>query len=162
MPMTKEDWQTVEKSLDVPYSKVELMCDGYRVALQLTPMSKSRHVVRYMIMVYVDGWMRYEWLNKDCEERRRFLCPCERFSSKPKQRAALKRIQKQLSKKRMREMGLDTALFDPDHKFTYWNPYWTSFRALKRHLVANNVEIILAWTSKDVATIEEVGDVQAM
>lgn len=124
------------------YSSVELRCDGYEVALVLVRISQFKNVIK----VYVNGVIKGEWLVNDCEERRRFFRPVKRSVFTQKQKAAMKKVSKRLRQK--------AGLPDPDASFTYCVPYWTSFRALKRHLIKHNSNIELIREQKEVVADE--------
>lgn len=124
------------------YSPVELRCDGYEVALVLTRISQFKNVIK----VYVNGVIKGEWLINDCEERRRFFRPVKRSVFTQKQKAAMKKVSKRLRQK--------VGLPDPDASFTHYAPYWTSFRALKRHLIKHNSDIELIREQKEGAADE--------
>lgn len=129
--MISQDWKEAEKCLHSLYSFVKLKCDGYEVTLALRTISQFKNA----ILVYVNGVMKGEWMTKDCEERRRFFRPVAKSIYSQKQKAALKKISKKLRKK--------YGLADPEAKYTSYYPYWTSFRALKGHLIKHNRDIEL-------------------
>ncbi|TEB10024.1 hypothetical protein Pmgp_02719 [Pelotomaculum propionicicum] len=106
-------------------------CDGYEVTLRLGRISQFKNA----ILVYINGEVRGEWLLKDCEERRRFFQPVKRSVLSRKTCSGLRKISKKLRQK--------AGLPDPDAKYTYYCPYWTSFKSLKRHLIKNNDSIEL-------------------
>lgn len=129
--MTKQDWKEVEESLKSFYSIARLRCDGYEVAFVLKRISQMKNG----ICVYVNSVLEGKWLLEDCEERRRFLCPMKKSVYSRKQKEGLKKFSKRLRTR------LD--LPDPDKKYTYYLPYWTSFKSLKSHLIKNNSNIEL-------------------
>lgn len=57
---------------------------------------------------------------------------------------------KKVSKRLRQKAGLP----DPDASFTYYAPYWTSFGALKRHLIKHNSDIELIREQKEGAADE--------
>jgi len=128
--MTKEEWAQVEERLKHQFSPVTLICDDYRLTLHLTRIK----AMSLGITFYVNGWMRGEWFGEDCEERRRFFRPEVKCVWSVKQRQILKKI----SKKFLKERGLDLR-----KTFISYNFYWTSFRALKAHLIKHNNSIQL-------------------
>lgn len=128
--MTKEEWKEVEEKLKRLWDIVKLKCDEYEVGLVL-----ERHgQFKNEIMVYVNGEFKHEWINKECEESRRFLRKVTRalYSQKKKQayNKLSKRVRKQLN-------------IDIDKTFRYYLPTWTSFNSLKRHLIKENSSIEL-------------------
>lgn len=134
--MTPQDWKEVEKSLKSFYSAVNLMCDGYKVTLLLGPISQFKNA----LLVYIGGEIRGKWLREDCEERRRFFRSVTKSICSPKEKKAWKK----LSKKTRLELEAMT-------RYTSYYSYWTSFRALKSHLIKNNSEIELVREQKPKA-----------
>jgi len=104
------------------------MCDGYEVTLLLGPISQFKNA----ILVYIGGKIRGKWLSEDCEERRRFFQSVTKSILSPKKKAALKKLPK---KTRLQ--------LEEKTKYTYFLPYWTSFKALKSHLIKHNSNIEL-------------------
>lgn len=129
--MTKEDWKKVEESLDSFYDMVKLRCDGYILTLYLARYTQFKNG----ITVYVNGKVEGRWLVEDCEERRRFMRPVKNSVHPPKERAKLKKLSKRLQK--------SSPLLNPDASFLTYRSYWTSFKALKNHLIKNNTNIEL-------------------
>jgi hypothetical protein len=130
MELTKEEWIKVQERLSSLFCVVNLKIDGYNVALSLTRISTYKNA----IAVYVDGGFRGKWLIEDCEERRRFLQKRERSLLSDKQMASIKK----LSKKRQKEF-----MEKYNTKYDTYSSHWTSFGALKKHLIANNENIEL-------------------
>lgn len=129
--MTKEEWKKVEGAATSFYSTVHLKADGYDIALVLQRVGPYKN----MIMVYVGGEFRGKWLQEDCEERRRFTQKKTHSFLDAKQKAELKDLPKRMQKELAKE----------HHNFTYdsYSPQWSSFGALKKHLIANNQSIEL-------------------
>ncbi|MCY7558237.1 MULTISPECIES: hypothetical protein [Paenibacillus] len=131
-PITPQDWKDIEKKLHDFYDRVELICDGYYVSLVLRRYGQFRNV----IAVYVNGVIEGKWWIEDCEERRRFFCPRTKDMMTKKDKADLKKI----SKKMLKEM-------EAKSKYTHYEPYWSSFRLLKSHLIKNNKVIEMVVTN---------------
>jgi len=129
--VTAEDWKKVEAALSGPFGRASFTVDGYALTLEV----KQVKPLKFAVMVYVNGWFKGEWLQKDCEERRRFYCP---KTGRVFSAASKARLTKGLSKRAI-------AQYHPniDKTFSYWLPCWSSFGPLKRHLVANNKSIEL-------------------
>jgi len=127
--VSPQDWKEVEERLKSFYLTTELRCDGWKITLILQSISQFKNA----IVVYVNGVVKGEWIVKDCEERRRFLCPVKRSLYSQKQKAALRKIPKKIR----REHGL----YDPDAQYVRYSYYWTSFKALKSHLIKHNRDI---------------------
>ena len=124
--MDRADWKTVEERLVYPGATIRLRADGREVTLQV-----HREGIRMQIGVYVDGWMRGEWIFNDCEERRRFMRPKVR-KPKPYTRSQIRALGKNWCEEQIKR-----------HTVTYWLPYWPSVRLLRRHFEANNESIEL-------------------
>lgn len=128
--MNKYDWKRVEEALKSFHNVAELRVDGYKLSLHLEQISTYKNA----IMIYVEDVFKVEWFN-ECEERRRF------FRVERENFLTAKTI-KGLSKKRQKELKEKYA-------YDYYTPIWTSFAALRRHLIANNESIelmeIRAW-----------------
>lgn len=114
--MTPADWKTVETRLGLEYHPVELLCDGYRVRLELQRIGKMRLAITF----FINGWQRGAWLLDDCEERK----TKDMYRSFPKW--MLKELQIDLNEKR-----------------AFYGVYWKSFGGMKRHFIKNNKSIEL-------------------
>ncbi|AEG60035.1 hypothetical protein [Desulforamulus ruminis] len=124
--MTPQDWKEVELSLNSFYKQAVLMCDGYKITLTLGRISQFKNGIK----VYVNNVLKLKWMIEECEERRRFFRPIKKSLISPKEKAAFKRLSKK-------------AKLDIKTEYTYYAPYWTSFRALKAHLIKHNKSIEL-------------------
>lgn len=126
--MTPEQWRKVDVELMLPWGRVELRVDGYAVVLGVAQLRPRR----YVIVVYVNGYFRGEWMLKKGdqwpEEARRFL-PLKRRRVFPESR--LKGVPKRVAAELRRE------------SFEMRGYYWSSIGALKRHFIANNTSIEL-------------------
>ena len=126
--MTKEDWNKVKERWSNPYGCIKFKCDGYDVSLQAVI-----HKLKLVHLVYINGWLKGEWMNGDCEEGRRFYRVKECFLHSAKDRAAAK---KHLGKSAYKR-------YNYDKKFKSHHSDWSSFASFKKHLIANNKEIEL-------------------
>ena len=128
--MTKADWDIVKKKLSFLQVPVIMIVDGYKVCVRLVMVSTYKNAIE----IYINDKFKGEWLMNDCEERRRFLQCKEKslLTAEDKKRRA------KLSKKLQREL----AEMYPG-KYKYYSPFWTSFSAMKKHLIANNKNIEL-------------------
>lgn len=125
--MTKEQWETAERILQLPYCSIKLQADGYTLTLQIEPDKMQLYIV-----VYVDGEIRGKWITEDCEIRRKFFQKHKHSILTRKEQEKLKR-----ERKAFREAVLSNSVY-----YTY-SPYWSSFRSLKRHLCQNCTDITL-------------------
>lgn len=129
--MTPQEWKEADEKLKLFYNTVKLNCDGYQVTLVLEHIGQFQNA----IMVYVNGKFEEKWMMGNCEESRRFLFPKRSFVYKQKLRAELKKLQKRTRR--------ENRTADADAKIIIFSPQWTSFNALKRHLIKNNQSIEL-------------------
>lgn len=134
--MTPEQWQEVEKRFRVPWGYAQLRVDGYDLRVEVRAIGP----LRYVLVPFVNGWTRGAWLVRNdagewCEEARRFL-PLKRHRLWTA--AQVRRVGKRLAKK----MGLLNGHYEVRAG------HWTSFGALKRHLIANNESIELTPETK--------------
>lgn len=129
MKPTPKEWKEMEAILSGAYGHVKLRVDSYDIDLYV---AKAK-ALKYAIAVYVNGWIKGEFLVNDCEERRRFCRPRKVFAHTAKFRKLLKTKSKGARKL--------TAGMDPNETFLMYTPYWGSFRPLKTHLVKNNKSI---------------------
>lgn len=121
--MTDEEWSIVEEELVPPFGFVKLLADGYDVTITVGATDKNR--MKYGLMVLVDNKFKIEWMDTDCEIRRKF---CRRHSKcyiKPQYR-------KKVSKKELEENTVSVYV-----------PLWSSFKLLKSHLKKNCESIVL-------------------
>jgi len=123
--LTKEQWLELEKKLTRPWDTAWLLIDGYDITLTV----HSLKALRMEICVYVNGFLKGEYIATDCEERRRFYRPTVRNILPVKMRKKSERLRK--------KYGLVSA------SYTTYSWGWTSFAALRRHLVKNNQSIEL-------------------
>lgn len=123
--MTKEDWENIERKLCYLGAGVNLKVDGYKVTLRV-----MREKMKMVIAVYVDGYIKGEWLTADCDIRRRFY-------QRRKHSLLTAADKKKLAKKRK---SIQKAV---QEQATYYSftPYWNSFRSLKCHFIKNNESI---------------------
>ncbi|MDT3668982.1 MAG: hypothetical protein ROZ37_01465 [Aromatoleum sp.] len=126
--LTKEQWAQVEADLSHPYCPVGLRCDDHEITLKV----EREKGLKFVVSVYVDGWIKGEWFKGEPEHVRKFWREHRSFLWKPKQRAeAAKRLkQRGLSKDSREWYGkVVEAKTDP-----MWFPHWPNAKALCRHL----------------------------
>jgi hypothetical protein len=129
MAMTNDDWKEVNELFDTLFGSAELLCDGYKVTLQLRKIERLKLVV----MVFIDGKFKGEWMMKECVIRTKFFRKSESYAySKRHRERALKVFGKRIFKEN-----------NYDKKFSTYYPYWTSFRSLKKHFETNIKDIKL-------------------
>lgn len=123
--MIAAEWQKVENKLSMPYSIVGLNIDGYIVSISTEKISN----LKYGYMVYVDGKFNYKWALEDTDIRKRFYQKHKKNLISNKELKELKKIRKSFDKKTANDDKL---------VYSYYTPYWTSFRSLKLHFIKNN------------------------
>jgi hypothetical protein len=128
--MTKDEWALLERELSSLYGSAELTIDGYTVTFQTGLCDR-----RLVIAVYVNGWMKGEWVVNKTEECKRFCRPVVTNLFKPSER---KRLTKGFSKSMIKKYFPNI-----DKKGEYYSPHWLTFAPLKRHLIANNKSVVL-------------------
>lgn len=126
--MTKEEWAQVEEQLKHQFDPVTLICDGYRLTLRLSRIK----AMSLGITVFVNDELCGRWMIDDCEERKRFF----RSQAMSVYSAKSKRTFRGISAKTLKSMGIDLK-----KTFTGYSFYWTSFRALRAHLIKHNESI---------------------
>ena len=124
--MTKEEWATVDKSMQSPYGRASLLCDDFTITIE-TGLYKRR----LSSIIYVNGHFKGAWMLNDCEERRRFFRPIKSLVWR-------KKITKGFSKKSLKSLNID-----PTETRIAYSAEWSSFRSLKAHLIKNNTSIEL-------------------
>lgn len=131
--MTKEEWNEAESRLSTIYGIVKMKIDGYDVTISYVKESPTK----FCLAVYVDGYIKGEWIANDCDIRRRFYRCYEKqlFNSKQKKdmfKGFTKRQRERFERENHNMMY-----------YTVYSPYFGSFRTLKAHLIKNNKSIEL-------------------
>lgn len=139
MKLTKEQKAELAAQLSTPWGTVELICDGYRVALEVQRMKGG---MTYRVMTYVNGSFYGHWVSGSAEfPEQKFL----RKSVRPLYSAAEKAKYEKVFGKR--HVAKDARY---SKTLTMYMPDWASGKAVISHLckVCESVEIAPA---KDVA-----------
>lgn len=126
--LTKEQWAKVESDLSHSYGSVKLRCDGHEIHATV----EREKGLRYVVAVYIDGWIKGEWFKGEPEHVRKFWREHCSFLWKPKARAeAAKRLKQRGLPKDVRDWyrGVAEKKTDP-----MWLPSWPNAKALCRHL----------------------------
>ncbi len=131
--LTKAQWEQIEERLQRFFGHVTLRVDGYKLDLYV----ERFKALRLAIVVYVNGKFEGRWLMEDCEERRRFFRPVTHHLMPARARGELV---KKLGKRAAQRNGVFKT-------YTSYRTYWTSFQALKRHLLKHNESI--AWLNPE-------------
>ncbi|MDL2294675.1 hypothetical protein LJC60_08650, partial [Ruminococcaceae bacterium OttesenSCG-928-D13] len=120
--MTKAEWEKVEQALSNFFTTVTLDVDGYKVQLRLARITTYRNALE----IFVNGFFKGEWLINDCEERRRFL------PRKVKHLYTASQVEKLRKELKVSKKSIEKH----NPSFDYYSTHWTSFSALKKHLIA--------------------------
>lgn len=130
--MTKEEWKKIEDWWGTGFSSVNLMIDGHEISLH-NSIDKKKMIVE--VVIYVDGYIKNEYSNKDNEIGNRFWQRVKKpfYSAKElKERAKLWGKRSEEAKQKYFEYNL---------------PCWRSFHAFKRHITSHNKDISLVTTN---------------
>lgn len=127
MSITKDQWAEIEQQLSGFFGRVELLCDGYKINAEV----KGIAPMRQGIVVYVNGYVRGEWMKGEAEEARKFHREMKRYLFPAKARAeAAKKAKNRRFPADLREMFQRHATAS----VSTWAPYWTNAKAFTRHL----------------------------
>jgi hypothetical protein len=121
----KKQWDKVEQRLIMYYCSIKMKVDEYELCLMLIP-DKG---LKQSIVVLVNNAIKLEWVDNDCEIRRRFY---NRHTKSLLKANDLRKVPKQMQKE-VKEANT----------YEWYSPYWTSFNKLKNHLIKNNTDIEL-------------------
>lgn len=127
--LKQDDMKAITTELASPWGCVGLVCDGYRVTVAVV----RTGALRFGLTVYINGRQTGKQLVEDCEERRRFLRPCEQYLYSPAERKNLVKIG---GKRFAKQMGAEK-------RFTFYSHNWLSVRTMLRHFTANNASVEL-------------------
>lgn len=132
MKLTKEQKETLADTLSSPWGSVALMCDGYRVDLQV---QRCKGSMTYRVMTFVNGNFLGNWCSgKEAHPEQRFL----RKSVRPVYSAAEKaKYEKAFGKRCVAKHPSFSATI------TLYSPDWVSGKAAISHLckVCESIEI---------------------
>lgn len=136
---TKAQWEYARGALSHSFGRLAMRVDQFKVDFEVRMV---KHL-KYEIMPFVDGHHRGAWMLNDCKERRRFLRPVKLSLYTPAERA---KLQKAFGKR-----GVQKYFPRLNEKRTVYYPTWSSFEALRRHLVANNRDIEILYDKHEGA-----------
>lgn len=131
-PITPADWSRMKANLSGLFGSESLLCDGYKLTIV-----RSQNKNRLGLNIYVDGVWKGKWMMEDCEERRRFH---REIKKRLYSTVDIEKMAKGLSKRAQAMLKKQPGL---DRTYSLYSPCWTSFDALRRHLVKNNQEILV-------------------
>ncbi len=132
MKPTKEQLTQLALQLGFPYGRVTLMCDGYRIVLEVR-LWKPMH---YRVLTFVNGEFKGAWTNAEkVVPEQKFLRKQVTTLFKP---ADKKKAEKALGKRYVQQSKLYSGTF------TQYCLDWASGRAALSHLckVCESVEVV--------------------
>ncbi len=142
--LTAEQKEKAIKDLSFPWGRVELVCDGRRITLEVRRTKKS---MTYRVCTFIDGFFKFEWAHGGTEyPEQKYLRKSVRPNVSPTKR---KEYEKHMGKRWVKQdkfINGSVTLFLPD---------WGSGKAAINHLckVCDSVE--LAATPKDTLAFVE-------
>lgn len=135
--MTKEQWAMIEAELSKFYGSVHLRCDGYEVKAGVENVAPFKQG----IVVYVNGWIKGEWMTGEAEEAKKFHRPVCRYLCSAKQRdEAKKKAKIRCMDPVVREIWERRA----SASVTSWAPWWNNAKTFCRHIrkTCSDIEIV--------------------
>jgi hypothetical protein len=131
MKLTKEQKDELAQKLTSPWGRVELICDGYTVTLNV----ERYKALNFRIITYVNGQFKGEWINSK--------------QSFPEQKFLRKEVKSLVSaaerKKAEKAFGKRWVAKDPlwSGKVTFFNCDWSSGKTAINHLckVCESVQV---------------------
>ncbi len=134
---TAEQWEKIEAQLSNPFGKVELICDGYSIVA--TPRRVSP--LKYEIMVYVDGFIRGEWIKGESEIPLKFHREQKRLVASKGMRAWYEKASKSrhFTKAEKEEFAANAK-----KTLSLWTPGWTNAKSFIRHIkkTCQSIEVV--------------------
>jgi hypothetical protein len=130
--MTAEQWKQAEEKYGL-YTPIKIMIDGYEVSLHMALQTSKSKIVH---SVYVNGWSKGIWWDeKDGHPESQFMYHKKSTINRCKKTKA-KELLKLFGKKKYEE------IFAPK-TISVLTPFYPSFAAFKRQMIALNKEITL-------------------
>ena len=134
MKLTKEQKEMLAETLTTPWGGVELLCDGYRIALQVQRVKE----LTYRVTTFVNGKWEGKWMSgKEAHPEQKFLNKKTHRACSPSFKAKMEKI-----------MGKRAVAKDPYYSKTFitYDVSWASGKAAITHLcrVCESVEIVPA------------------
>ena len=132
MKLTKEQKQELIDKLALPWGRVNLLCDGYRITLAVQQVSP----LKYRVVTYINGVLEGKWMiaEKSYPEQK-FLNRKERPLAKPSEKA-----------KAEKAFGKRAVAKDPwwSKTFVSYDVTWASGKQVIHHLcrVSESIEIL--------------------
>lgn len=135
--ISKEEWDNIERNLSSYFGHVELKADEHLVTFELRRYSELRQCI---VVFYEGKSIPYGFSgDKNADEKKQDLQ--RRFSCERKRFLYPKKVRDQYKGRRWTKKRLDELHFNPSVSASTYLPIWTSFKALKRHLIKNNADL---------------------
>lgn len=133
--ITKAQMEQIEAELTSLIGKVVLRCDGYTIEAYV-----RQEKMRLVVMVYVNGWFKGDWIDGDHAEAR-FLNEKKRFIFS---KASRERMLKAASNKRLPADLRRAYERDAAKATTLRSPLFPNGKAFLRHMlkVSDSVEVV--------------------
>lgn len=132
MKLSKEQKDQAIAKLSRPWGRVDLLCDGYQIALSV---ERSKGIT-YRVMTYINGFFKGEWMFAKDE------CPEQKFMRKSVRPACSAKHKQEMEKL----LGKRLIAKDPYYTKTFTNymPDWASGKAAINHLckVCDSVQVV--------------------
>lgn len=124
MKLTKEQAAAVIEALKYYPGRVELECDGYNIIASIVQTAG----LKLEIFIYVNGWVKGEWITKKTPECKKFFRPVSMFLYKKKDRDEAARW--------LKKRGVDKSYWKKiaDGKVVYYKPTFNSATGFLRHI----------------------------
>lgn len=133
MTISKEQWKQIEAELSHTFGSVDLVCDSYRVSAVV----KQAGVLKQNIVVYVDGWIKGEWMTGDNERASKFYRETKRYLYSAKKRAdAQVQAKKRGTPAILREWFESVATSQSSSLTPFWNNPKAFCRQLRKTCTA--------------------------
>ena len=131
MKLSKEQKAMLAEKLSNPWGQVKLICDGYRITLNVERVK----AMQYRVVTYVNGEWKGVWFSgREEHPEQKFLNKKTRYAYSPTFRAKMLKL-----------VGKRAFAKDPDYSKTYvsYDISWASGKAAIAHLcrVCESVEI---------------------
>lgn len=134
--MTKQDWEAVAASLANPYSVgAEFLIDGHKITARVERLKG----LKYVVVVYIDGFLKGEHYKADSELGKKFYLPRKKAMFTAKQIADIRKM-----------WGKREANKDAE-KAIHWNtPFANTFAPFRKHWAktCSSIELVRAGYAK--------------
>lgn len=126
MPLSKQRWEEIERTLRHSFGMVKLKCDGYEITAAVETSKMKLHV-----MIYIDGRFEGKWADGKDERCIKFYQCKKTFVLRGVARKNA--IAASTNKRYGKEYMAMCKKHLEDH-FLSWTPYWSSPKAFCRHI----------------------------